>query len=147
MMSGPVPVASATVSFWLMSPEDVTTGLMVTFGRTFLYASINSFTYAVNGPYSCHQISMVTFPFGKLAGALGCAPAPPATSVSTAAIANEDTVRLSFDMAMFCLPSVDCFTAEPGQVRTFPVAESNTWTRSPFGLTQMVSPVRNTRRS
>ena len=44
MMSGPVPVASATVSFWLMSPEDVTTGLTVTLGRTFLYASISSFT-------------------------------------------------------------------------------------------------------
>ncbi len=36
MMSGPVPVASATVSFWFMSVEDATVGLMVTLGRTFL---------------------------------------------------------------------------------------------------------------
>ena len=36
MMSGPVPVASATVIFWLMSAEDVMVGLTVTLGRTFL---------------------------------------------------------------------------------------------------------------
>ena len=36
MMSGPVPVASATVIFWLMSADDVTVGLIVTLGCTFL---------------------------------------------------------------------------------------------------------------
>ena len=36
MMSGPVPAASETVSFWFRSVEEATVGLTVTFGRTFL---------------------------------------------------------------------------------------------------------------
>src|SRR5512138_2304152 len=79
-----------------MSPDEVMTGLIVTFGRTFLYDSISSFMYAVNGPYSCHQISIVTGSFGKPAGTSAAAAVPPAISVSTAAVASDDNVRVMF---------------------------------------------------
>ena len=36
MMSGPVPAASATVSFWFMSVDEAMVGLTVTLGWSFL---------------------------------------------------------------------------------------------------------------
>src|SRR5271166_5831620 len=63
---------------------------------------------------------MVTGSFGKFAGASAAYAAAPATSVSIAATAKDDTMRVVFQVFMLYLLLVDCVIFPTSSVQSLP---------------------------